>query len=237
VIEAVGVVVPVHDEAALLPACLDSLDRALARLPARLRRVAVIVLDSCSDASPAIVARWAVGRDRTWLRVVARNVGCARAAGMQRVLEELAAHDRSRVWLATTDADTVVPRGWLTDQLAIAARGIDAVAGSIEVRDWRGYPAGFAERFLHFYAPPGSGDSHGHVHGANLGVRADAYLSVGGFASLPTGEDHALWNALHARPRVSSRKIAVTTSARRHARAPQGFSRFLALFGPACEPG
>jgi glycosyltransferase involved in cell wall biosynthesis len=237
VIEAVGVVVPVHDEAALLPACLGALDRALARLPVQLRRVAVVVLDACTDDSPAIARAWAVASERAWLRVDVRNVGCARAAGMQRVLDELAAHDRARVWLATTDADSVVPPGWVADQLALAADGAEAVAGSVEVRDWRGYPAGFSERFQQFYAPPGSEDSHGHVHGANLGVRGDAYLSVGGFASLPTGEDHALWNALHARPRVSSRKIAVTTSARRQARAPDGFSRFLARFAPACEPG
>lgn len=235
-IEAVGVVVPVHDEAALLPACLAALDQALAQLPPALRRIAVVVLDACTDDSPAIARRWAVG-DRACLRVDARSVGCARAAGMQRVLDELAGHDPSCVWLATTDADSVVPPGWLADQLALAANGAEAVAGSIEVRDWRGYPAGFSERFLQFYAPPGSGDSHGHVHGANLGVRADAYLAVGGFSSLPTGEDHALWNALHARPRVSSRKLAVTTSARNHARAPDGFSRFLALFDPALEPG
>jgi hypothetical protein len=29
-------------------------------------------------------------------------------------------------------------------------------------------------------------------------VRGDAYLAVGGFPPLPTGEDHALWNALRA---------------------------------------
>ena len=30
---------------------------------------------------------------------------------------------------------------------------------------------------------------HGHVHGANLGVRADAYWRVGGFRPLHVGED------------------------------------------------
>jgi RNA polymerase sigma-70 factor (ECF subfamily) len=30
------------------------------------------------------------------------------------------------------------------------------------------------------------------VHGANLGIRASAYLAAGGFPPLPTAEDHAL---------------------------------------------
>ena len=38
--------------------------------------------------------------------------------------------------------------------------------------------------------------SHPHVHGANLGVRADAYLRAGGWADLRTAEDHDLWRRL-----------------------------------------
>jgi hypothetical protein len=71
------------------------------------------------------------------------------------------------------------------------------------------------------------------VHGANLGVRADAYLEAGGFAGLATGEDHALWNALRQRGRrmVSKRAVKVTTSSRIRARARHGFAGFLAEHG------
>ncbi|HEY0193769.1 MAG TPA: glycosyltransferase family A protein [Kofleriaceae bacterium] len=226
-IDAVGIVVPVHDEAALLPACLASLDAAL---PPGLRRVAVIALDACTDASAEIARRWATGRiDRRYLLLDARNVGQARTAGMARALAELADIPPARLWLATTDADTLVPSTWLADQLALAARGARAVAGTIRVANWEGHPAGIAARFADHYAPAGSGDHHPHIHGANLGVRADAYLAVGGFAPLPTGEDHALWNALQAaaQPCVATRTIEVSTSARRHGRAPGGFARFL----------
>ena len=41
------------------------------------------------------------------------------------------------------------------------------------------------------------GDSHGHVHGANIGMCSDAYLAVGGWClQTVVGEDHVIWNAL-----------------------------------------
>jgi hypothetical protein len=143
--------------------------------------------------------------------------------------DQLAEVARAATWLATTDADSAVPARWLVDQLALAARGVEAVAGTIHVADWHDAPAGVDERFGAFYTPPGSGDDHSHVHGANLGVRADAYEAVGGFAPLRSGEDHALWRALHAagRPCLATRAIPVVTSARRHGRAPGGFAKFL----------
>jgi hypothetical protein len=71
---------------------------------------------------------------------------------------------------------------------------------------------------------------HTHVHGANLGFRAAAYLRAGGFADLPTAEDRALVAALTASGgRVRrTRALTVVTSARREARAPHGFSGYLA---------
>lgn len=220
-IDAVGVVVPVHDEAARLPRCLAALDRAFAALPAAIRRCGVVVLDACGDGSEAIAAAWG-----HHLAVEARNVGAARAAGMRYVLAQLDT-PRERTWLATTDADSEVPEDWLLEHVRCARAGAEAIAGTVRVSDWSEYPAGFGERFTTFYDELGTDEHHGHVHGANLGVRADAYLAAGGFAALATGEDHALWRALDARARVSSRHIAVTTSARREARAPAGFSGFL----------
>ena len=40
--------------------------------------------------------------------------------------------------------------------------------------------------------------THAHVHGANLGIRADAYLDVGGWSDASLAEDHCLWNQCHA---------------------------------------
>jgi hypothetical protein len=35
--------------------------------------------------------------------------------------------------------------------------------------------------------------THPHVHGANLGIRADAYSDAGGWNDLTVAEDHCLW--------------------------------------------
>ena len=68
------------------------------------------------------------------------------------------------------------------------------------------------------------------MHGANLGFRASAYLAAGGFPALPTAEDRALVAELAAAGArvLRTRALPVTTSARREARAPHGFSRHLA---------
>src|SRR5690606_18505115 len=91
-----------------------------------------------------------------------------------------------------------------------------------------------------FHAGEHHVDGHPHVHGANLGVAAHAYRAVGGFPPLPAQEDRALRDALdragfavarHAQP-------AVTTSARRAARARQGFGAYLpSLETAASSPG
>ena len=68
------------------------------------------------------------------------------------------------------------------------------------------------------------------MHGANLGFRASAYLTAGGFPELPTAEDHALVAALATTGSrvLRTRALPVITSARRESRAPHGFSHYLA---------
>jgi hypothetical protein len=74
-----------------------------------------------------------------------------------------------------------------------------------------------------------------HVHGANLGVRADVYRRAGGLRDLRTAEDHDLWRRLiqlSART-VSTSRIEVVTSSRRVGRAPHGFADSLAAYNKA----
>jgi hypothetical protein len=70
---------------------------------------------------------------------------------------------------------------------------------------------------------------HDHVYGANLAVRADAYLDVGGFPQAVHGEDQALVDALAARGHrlLRTRDISVVTSGRLHGRARDGLAAHL----------
>ena len=73
------------------------------------------------------------------------------------------------------------------------------------------------------------GENHPHVHGANLGVRASAYVLAGGFPRLRSHEDRALVDRLrqHGAAVWSTDTIRVRTSGRTDARAPQGFGAYL----------
>ncbi len=219
----VGVVVPAHDEQELLPACLASARRA-ARAARGIPVHLVVVADACRDRTAAVARR----AGAAVVTIGAHSVGAARAAGVREVLRRAAHLDPADVWLATTDADTLVPAGWLRGHVRHAGLGWDAVAGTVRVADWSGYRPDVRSLFLKRY---GAGHGpHGHVHGANLGFRASAYLRAGGFPEVPTAEDHALVAALTASgSRVKrTRALPVVTSARREARAPRGFSDYLA---------
>lgn len=213
----VGVVVPAHDEAELLPACLRALADAAERCP--LPVDVVVALDDCSDATSETAAEAEV---RT-VRLAARNAGAARRAAARALLADGAAQDW---WLASTDADSLVPPHWLEAQLALAARGADAVVGAVHVSAWEDRPVHVARRWLATHRPR---DGHRHVHGANLGVRGAAYLRAGGFPPLASGEDVALVLALEASGArvVRSAAATVETSARRRGRAARGFAAYL----------
>jgi glycosyltransferase involved in cell wall biosynthesis len=223
VIGAVGVVIPAHDEEDLLPSCLAAVGLAVAPLAAIPVHV-VVVADACTDQT----ARLARAGGAAVLDIQARSVGAARAAGVEEVLRRTGPLDPASVWLATTDADTLVPPCWLTRQLRYAEGGWDAVVGTITVTDWRQFPAGLPPLFARHYDT--AGPTHPHVHGANLGFSAAAYLAAGGFGPTRTAEDHALVSALAIAGRqvLRTTTVSVVTSARRRARAPHGFSHLLA---------
>ena len=224
--EEIGVVVPAHDEERRIDACLDSL-RVAARHPAlRGRRLRlVVVLDACSDRTGDRVAR---DRGVDIVEVSHRSVGPARSAGFDRLLGTAGVADHQH-WLATTDADSLVPADWLARQLAWRRHGADAVAGTVDVRDWSEQPASVRHRFERRQRTHGVGFDHPHVHGANLGLSAAAYRAAGGVPHIDRAEDHALWDAVGAAGlrRVSAPDLPVVTSSRRDGRAAGGFSDLL----------
>lgn len=217
----VAVVIPAHDEREGIRACVDSVLAAAAEVdvPVTVR----VVLDTCTDGTGEHVP------DGVETRTVAvRNVGAARAAGVDD------ADGGADVWLAHTDADTIVGAEWLRRQLAHADAGADAVAGTIHVRDWSHRPDGVRDLHDRAYT---HADGHGHVHGANLGVRGSAYAAVGGFRPLPESEDVDLVARLDAAGAtvVWAADCPVVTSSRVSRRTGGGFSGHLDSLTPAAE--
>jgi glycosyltransferase involved in cell wall biosynthesis len=210
----IGIVIPAHNEEQAIVECLAAARRA-AQHPALRQELVetVVVLDDCTDTTGILAA----ASGTLTVSVRARNVGMARAVGAQAMLE------RGARWLAFTDADTVVSEGWLANQLALQA---DVVCGTVCVQDWSPHGPNSELLQAHFSETYFDRDDHRHVHGANLGLSAEAYCEVGGFRHLACGEDEALVAALVAAGRhvAWSSLPRVVTSARVDARAPGGFA-------------
>ncbi len=220
VINAVGVVLPVHDEEDLLPGALQALERAIDGLPSSTSCQVVVVLDSCNDASGAIAACWAAHFSALVIRRECKSVGLSRRTGFRALLARWPDMDPARTWLATTDADSRVPHDWLTVQVEAYSSGVDLWAGRVKVAEESATVLRWTER----YAAEGK-----PIHGASLGFSATLYTDLGGFRSLQSGEDRDLHRrAMAAGFRIRYGPTAiVTTSARRQGRAPRGFASVL----------
>ena len=210
----IGVVVPANDEEATIVACLEALNVATRHPSLRGEAVMiVVVLDACRDATELR----ATAHGARCIQVDARNVGVARAAGASLLIGQGAR------WLAFTDADSAVEPDWLARQVDTSA---DAVCGVVCIDDWGDYGADARAAYEAGYV---DAEHHRHIHGASLGVSSAAYLRVGGFAPLRCREDVELVHRLHrqgARIRWTN-AVRVRTSARRFARAPDGFAAHL----------
>ncbi len=223
----IAVLIPARNEEALLPRCLRSVERARARLPLGITSDLIVVADCCHDRTQ-ILAEALIGTAGIVAATAAGSVGHARALAAQLALRRSAVLPRS-CWLANTDADCEVPEDWLLSQLQLAECGYAAVAGIVDVEDFSEHEAVVAERFRRTYLIDADG-THPHVHGANLGIRADAYAHAGGWSDLLTAEDHDLWQRLQraGAAHLSTAALRVVTSGRRQGRAPSGFADALA---------
>lgn len=209
----IGIVIPARNEAHHIAACVASAILAGKHPMLCGEGVEVLVVaDRCTDGTERI----AIANGALTLSIQAKNVGHARAAGADSLLQ------RNARWLAFTDADSTVAPDWLASQMDL---GADVVCGTVEVSDWSAHLENAPRLRDHFARTYNDMDGHRHIHGANLGVCASAYLKVGGFQHLHCSEDVALVEALNA----SGASIAwsasprVTTSARTDARARGGF--------------
>ena len=227
----IAILIPARNEETLLPRCLRSILTAANRMPAASTWDVIVVSDSSTDRTAAIAETMLQDRGLV-VRTDAGNVGQARALAAQTALSRIQGNPSAslaRCWFANTDADCEVPENWLLDHLRIAQRGFAAVAGIVDVDCFAEHLPIVESRFRHTYPIHGDG-THPHVHGANLGIRADAYLRAGGWSPLPTAEDHDLWARLRscAGQHLSDARLKVLTSGRRVGRAPLGFADALA---------
>jgi cellulose synthase/poly-beta-1,6-N-acetylglucosamine synthase-like glycosyltransferase len=229
-VRGIAIGIPAHDEA-------ERVARALRAVLLAARNagpvVVVVTADSCRDATEAVaraeLRRLPTNVEAHVIRLDARRAGVARqlACRVADARLKLRVGERAPRWIATTDADSTVPADWLSTHRRWAQHGADAIAGLVQIDpDDDALPA--AHQRLDRELRVGAG--HHHVFGANLGVTADWWHRVGGFAPVEVGEDRLLVERLRARgARVLGVADAIVlTSGRLTPRAPNGFGANLA---------
>lgn len=228
---AIGVVIPARNEQQLAGSCLRSVLRALDR--AGLPSVVVMVAHRCTDATARVCRRVLGGRGLVIEDEESHDVASARRSGVRKVLQQFDHVDPRRLWLLSTDADTTVPVDWVHRLLRHSADGTAAVAGLADLASWHQLSVRGQREYRALVAAGLHGDTHLHAYAANLAVRADAYLDVGGWPSVSQGEEHALLAVLERGGWGVRRPtdVVVKTSARLNARATGGLGDLLA----ACE--
>lgn len=222
-VEHVVVVVPAADEEAHIVACLDTLERARARLTRKtagsVRTDVIVVLDGCRDGTAQLVADYS---DLTVLKTEVRNVGAARCVGTEHALASIASAERAL--LASTDADSCVPKDWLVQLVGLANHGADVIVGTVRPDGDLHSSARQLWRRIHCEF-----EGHPYVHGANLAIRASTYIDAGGWQPLVSGEDVDLVARAAARGArvLRTATTPVLTSGRLSGRAPAGFATYL----------
>ena len=232
-----AVVVPARDEELVIGACLSALRQAADALAVPV--AIVVVAHRCTDRT-ADVAAALLPRGRGMVVADASpTVATARAAGARAALAWSAGlAPPAATWLVSTDADTVVPPSWLADVAGHAAAGAAAVAGLVDVDHDPGTPDAVRRAYRDLVAAGVTARGHRHAYAANLAVRADAYLDVGGWPAVDPGEDRALLTALRLAGRrvVATPDLVVRTSGRHRARAEGGLGALLQRLSRGVTP-
>jgi cellulose synthase/poly-beta-1,6-N-acetylglucosamine synthase-like glycosyltransferase len=249
------VCVPARNEAARLPALLDSL--AAQDWPGVIP-IMIAVNNTTDDSLDRIAAAQSLYGDRLDIHVAVADfpaglahAGSARRLAMGEGLRLLA--DIGAGVLVSTDADARPPVGWLRAIGAAWARGADLVGGKIVIdeereplpeavvrmRDaWDRYWA--AVREVEDRIDPIAWDPaprHGDHTGASLAIRAELYTACGGVPLVPTGEDLALVRAAVAMGGrlVHPADVTVRVSPRTTGRAEGGMAEAMRLLFRSAE--
>lgn len=229
-----------------------------------------VAVDHCTDATVARAQEMAASDSRFHvLELDAQSaretglpdggtVGAARDAGLRWGVARMMGGDPERergggageadapepeagIWVASTDADTVVPADWLVAQTALAAQrargeqtprpAVPRVLVAGTVMPHPGDLDRDVERL--WYADYEHGEDHPHIHGANLGMPWPVYRELGGFPHVSADEDVSLVEAARSAgvPVIATDRTRVVTSGRTEGRTPAGFAGFLRDLG------
>lgn len=244
------VAVPARDEADRLEGCLTSISAALdvaASAGMLGDRVVAVGAHRCGDDTVAVARstfaslrshimradtnRPPTTRSRTlvWTWDQPARVGEVRSRLVRHAMEATGL-DPATTWLFSTDADTQVPPSWIVDGLILAQRaGAMMIVGLVDLDVATIDPrvANAHDQLIRRGIRPDG--SHEHVYAANLAVRLDVFLKVGGFPAVQHGEEHALLAAVTSAGYAcaSSTTWRVTTSGRTHGRADGGLAGVL----------
>lgn len=232
----VVVAVPARDEVERIGGCLSSVFAAIraARAAGAVTGASIGVAAHCCRDATASVARRMLRSvpdvDGTvWESHEPAAVGEVRSQLVRRTIKDLTGRP-DRVWLFSTDADTTVPSSWITTGLRLAAESSAVmVVGLVDLDEHEvAAPVRLAHDHL-IRAGVFADGSHDHVYAANLAIRLDAYLDLGGFPAVINGEERALLQ----RARAAGYRILTTTrwrartSGRTQARAAGGLGDLL----------
>jgi len=241
------VAVPARNEERRIEGCLRAVLLAARRGRPAARTHVVLGAHRCTDSTAATAQRlFRSAPDVPGLVVVdarSETVGGVRAAAIAAGLAagrlDADRADPAQTWIFSTDADSCVPPDWIAATLRqVHESGSVAAVGLVRLESWAADDAAHLAyaRILEAGSLPGG---HSHVYGANLAVRLDAYLAVGGFEELPHGEDQALVGRLRRAgwPVLTTLHPVVRTSARMPGRAPHGLGDLLQTLADPPDPG
>ena len=236
------VVVPAHDEAALIVDCLRALAAQRHVDPAAYE--VILVLDACTDTTPELARQAAADLSSLRLHLVdgpAAGAGAARKLGMDLASSRLLSLGRATGLIASTDADSTVAPDWLRVQLDAVAAGAHAIGGRVElfpadaaaldpqVLDRRAARA--AARHARVPRPDERLPGHWQFSGASMSLTAATYVAIGGLDPHAALEDEGLERSLTRNNIPIDRRldVRVATSGRLRGRASRGLAHDLAL--------